>query len=286
MLTLKNNNENKTYSKVTHRLTFKFDNFIKHDHTNKTLTKRDVADYNQLLSDQMKCSTLTKTIKQLSKTLGRPLVILDAGCGEGVVLDEILSKNGLKEHVKRCVGISKHYFSGIAKVSEKHGKQFQFYLGCAQDILRKEPIKADLILDIWGALSYSKDRMGLIRQYYHVLNPHGQAYIYCNRKTLVKEPDESASHLFEILATQHSAQFASNKFSKLLCITRTSERLSSPNLELTSAIMEPSVMWSEPKGEQQRIDKLASLQKGNALAPVVTYSRAPHATRILRMKPF
>lgn len=106
---------------------------------------------------------------------------MDSGCGSGIAIDELLSDNELKSYLHHVSGISMHYFKDIESVLNKHGSRFTYYSGTVQDVLSNaiETTNAfDLITDLFGAYTYSSDKINLLKQYHQALKPGGIARIF------------------------------------------------------------------------------------------------------------
>ena len=168
-----------SYKKIISRLE-SFDQLPSEDKTNLTCIDRCVADYDSFLRIDLSELILSKAKKQ-----GRKINILDAGCGKGVVLSELLSSDDLNGAINTCTGVSVSYFDGIKKIKEQHEDRFIYYKGKVQDFLLEQKNQYDIIIDVWGAFSYSSDKLELFKLYYQALTLNGEAVVLSpNRSTL------------------------------------------------------------------------------------------------------
>lgn len=264
------------FTKVSHSTSYQFEHFKEQDKTNLTTNTRGISDYDNCFRSKKNLSSL---IKQLTRTQKHPLTILDAGCGSGKVLEQMLNDPRLNHIIDKAIGISKDYFSPIKNVMTSHPKRFTYYKGTVQDVLNKEPLKVDLILDVWGACAYSSDKLALIKQYYQTLKPGGKAFIFDKRRAKIyTRNNELESDLFDMLIQTNPGAFSKNKDSSLV-ITKVSERLDLSRFVLKS--------FRETSSIGPSLLSKHKLRAGNALAPTnITYELAPQQSMRLRVKPF
>lgn len=140
------------------------------DKKNLTRHDRTLEDYSIYVATLM--DDLQETILRDKK-----ITILDCGAGSGRALDDLLS-GPFKRQIKKCVGISLHYFDNVCSLFPKHRNKIEWYIGKAEQILPRMNEKFDLIFDIYGAYFYSPERPALINEYHRLLSPEGKANIY------------------------------------------------------------------------------------------------------------
>lgn len=187
------------------------------DAYNLTTTNRDLDNY----SNKFKIKIMD-VISNYYK-IDNKVSVLDSGCGQGVFCSDLLSIAEGK--LDKVFGISKDYFSSIAKITKRWPSNFVFYHGTAQEVLQKEKIEVNLIFDVWGAFSYSLEKMDLLKLYYDSLKLAGRAYIYlgsCHSAKDEYSPEPCLSFknddgsiskplpIIEALVTRYPGYFASN----------------------------------------------------------------------------
>ena len=261
-----------TTSQIKQRLAI-LATFREEDKTNLTVNYRSSYQYKiQLALD------LASTIKQLSQKLGRPLHLLDAGCGQGFAIDDYLSDPSLSEHLDLCTGASLHYFSHIHHLVEKHQQRFQYVYGKVQDYLAPLQAKFDLILDVCGAYLYSVDRIALLRLYHQALKPEGFAQICMHdfkdnillldgaqKKSFIEILCREYPETFEVRSTTFTNSLTNkNMTNYILTVRKMTSQFPVPFCEvkeftscITGALAEKVPLEEE----------FAAYQRGNAVAP-------------------
>jgi len=143
---------------------------------NFTRTKRNLYQYELLFNVD-----LYVMLEDVALQAGRNLKICDAGCGEAIAMDEILS-GGLAKYVKTITGISKHLYENIYKLVQRHGSRFNCFHGDVCDVLRGEKLRFNVIFDLWGPFLYKIQKLEVMQAYYDALEMNGIALIYigCN----------------------------------------------------------------------------------------------------------
>lgn len=256
---------NKEYTRVTPRSLNRFALFVSHDKTNGTRTTRQPEEYANRLGLKL---SLKEYIIQLSHERGRKIIILDGGCGSGTTVDLLLSDKELEDYIERIHGVSLHYFENIKSVMEKHTARFYYYAGTVQDVLANaaETFRAyDFIMDVWGAYSYSEDKLGLLKQYHQALNDGGVARVYSSDKNELKiksAKNRKASFFSEWSAKKFPDTFeyeSSSIFSKsgALIMRKTSARWPLESYDILSSQKVPAYGTVDISREE--------LQKQNAL---------------------
>lgn len=151
------------------------------DKTNLTTYNRTLNTYNDIL--QLNNQDIFAQLESF-KEHGKKITLLDCGAGSGKVIDELLS-GPYAGCIEKCIGISLHYFRGVAELFKKHQTKVEWIIGPAEYILPNLTTKFDLIFDVFGAYHYSPERALLIQQYHRVLKPDGITAIF------LKSLDES-----------------------------------------------------------------------------------------------
>lgn len=146
------------------------------DANNLTPASRDAMQY----ADQLNINLKRIIISRFNEVV-KKVKLLDAGCGKGVAINDLLSNSALNDYLESCTGVSKHYFANIELVLKKHGKRFNYIYGKAQAYLSELTNTFDIILDLWGAYFYSIDKIELLRLYHQALLPNGTAVIVLSR---------------------------------------------------------------------------------------------------------
>lgn len=177
-------------------------NLHAHDQTNITTCDRTLAVYsNWLFGDDI---TLTERLIALSKRLGRPLIVLDSGCGKGHAARDLICTPIIRDYIKKVIGISMHHFHSSEQIQQAHPNKFTYHVGTTQSVLSKAFGQVDVILDIWGAFAYSPDKAALLHQYHDCLAPHGQLFAFQRipRHTIntVVQTDAEEYPFFDFLA--------------------------------------------------------------------------------------
>jgi SAM-dependent methyltransferase len=218
------------------------------DKTNLTNVSRSFKTYLALTSGGDSDTNPASFLKERSHFLGRKLVVLDSGCGEGKAMKELLTSSKYKPYVKSCIGISLHYFKKTANLLAKHPKTFELYLGKSEQVLPSLSKKADLIVDVWAAYSYSKERSQLLKLYHQTLQPGGKAFIYYQPGTTVSKPGaEREVNFEESLSSAFPGTFSCHMPKRLrgsksvLVITKNSLRFPSIKHEIRKVTEECSI---------------------------------------------
>ncbi|MAZ45019.1 MAG: hypothetical protein CMF48_07590 [Legionellales bacterium] len=253
-----------------------------HDATNVTCSTRDLNEYSRwLFADEM---ALKERLIALKERLGKPLVILDAGCGQGYASRQLLSDPALEGIIASVIGVSLHHFHSLESLATDFPSRFRYYPGTVQNVLRKSTEQVHVILDLWGALAYSADKLSLLHQYHDVLVPGGQLYAFQRlerhtTQTLIHEGDET-TELFPFLHCQPGFSWSRRQGEKDTLLYQKNQA----HFPITGSI---SMTCSEetnittPKIKHSR--RLAAA--GNALVPkTVTYTL--HSRTSLRSKPY
>jgi len=249
------------YQRVTIQSLDRLNHFHSEDKTNITIINRTPEEYRVKLELN---TTLKDLICNIAKKTGKKIKILDVGCGEATTIDQLLSDNDLNSSVESISGISLHYFKNIKNVIEKHQKRFYYYLGTAENILSKaaEMHNAyDLILDVWGAYSYSENKLDLISLYHHALKPFGQAYIYSHGALLIKNEQGNAIEFSLWASQQHPETFSrvlKHDDACVIAIKKTTARLFLPTCNIESSEKKSTM----PRGYEF---SFYQLKKGNAI---------------------
>lgn len=138
----------------------------------------------------------------------KEISVLDCGAGKGKALNDLLTKYATM--VKKCIGISMHYFKEVDKYIEKHDGALEWHVEKAEVILPTLNEKINLITDLFGAYFYSCDRGTLLTQYYRLLADGGRAYIYLagQLQNSVIGLNAQEENLEESLVKKHSDIFA------------------------------------------------------------------------------
>ncbi|HSX20962.1 MAG TPA: hypothetical protein VLG38_07580, partial [Gammaproteobacteria bacterium] len=144
------------------------------DQTSSNLTNnhRDIKEYKDLLNTDIKLLVKSSYDKH------GPITILDAGCGKAIAMQELLKDTSTGPFIKSIIGISKDHFGEIKRALDKYPEKFIYYNGKAEVVLAQHKFAVHIIFDVWGAFTYSLEKMLLLQQYYAALELNGKAYIY------------------------------------------------------------------------------------------------------------
>ena len=245
------------FQRVNSRSLHKLKKFKAEDSTNLTHSYRHSTEYKELLCLEKPLETI---IANLSITMGKKISVLDAGCGECVAINDLLSNPLLNDAIQHISGASLHYFRNAKLVAEKHTKRFDLYLGKVQDVLSKSHEKYDLIIDAWGAFSYSSNKFDLLKQYHNALNPGGVAYIYVGKKLLISDKKKNID-FFEWAVKNHPETCALTSSSCKYSITLTKSTLRYPLSN--SAVISSREIPTLTRGSEY---SFFTLKQGNAIA--------------------
>lgn len=274
----------KPYTRVTHKSIFRFDDFKSEDSTNLTTTHRDTKHYSYLLN----IDSLPELILSIAKIKGKPIRILDAGCGKAVAIDELLTNQKLNGVIEQVTGASLNYFENIKSVMEKHGKRFYFYLGKVQDVLAKSHDTFDLILDAWGAFAYSEDKLSLLKQYHDALTPFGTAHVFAGKSRELTIVNDNEQVQFMSWVTKNFPENFTVKNSrnpryfheKVIKLKKISQRYLVPDFKVESSELIRSTVRHADLSHSK-------LKFGNALrVGNVTYEKSETQSVSLRPLPF
>lgn len=246
-----------SYKKIISRLD-SFDKLISEDKTNLTCTDRSIYKYNSALNTHV-----DELVLELAKKKGRKINILDAGCGNGSAIHELLSDRELNDAIDTCTGVSVSYFEHIKEVSRLHGDRFIYYKGKVEDVLKEQKNQYDIILDVWGAFSYSPYKLEVLELYYQALTLNGEARILSpDRSTLkIKSDIDGEVNLKDFcfrypnLLTFKSSR---DSYNHTINVTKTTVDLHFPKYKLES--------FEETSALNGSYD-IETLRTGNALCP-------------------
>lgn len=245
------------FIKATNYSLHRFKTFKSEDKTNLTHMNRTASEY----ADRLKIKEpLGKLIIDLSAKAGKKISILDAGCGACVAMDELLKDSELDGSIHRVTGVSMHYFKNAQLVTKSHPGRFVFYLGKVQDVLLKGFERFDLILDTWGAYSYSTNKFDLLKQYYESLHPGGIAHIYMGHIALSISVGGRNVPFFEWAIKNYPDIFSYTSPDCKSAVTITKSTLRFPFMSATT------LSSRERASISRREYTLFQLKHGNALA--------------------
>lgn len=224
------------HKKITHR------NVESHKYNDSTFSYacnncRSFSDYERYFRSDVsdnRYQDLSKYLALISKTTSQ-MTVLDCGAGNGTAMDSLLEANKV---VKKCTGISMHYFPSIAERIVKNQGRLNWYIGKAETILPRLNEKFDVITDVYGAYFYSSDRIELIKQYHRLLKPNGRAFVYlgCHHtENIIHLSNDRTAKLDEVLK-KYPKTFGWGKFyssKKYLVITKSTIRTPSLNYRVT-----------------------------------------------------
>lgn len=139
----------------------------------KNPNSRSLQDYDDITGVSSK-----KNINSLVALVPKKGVVIDLGGGIGAALHEMAKIKDINAIVINAQKPENFIPTGKTK------GQFEYVSGWAEIEIKKYKGKADLVLDIWGAFSYSIMKAELIEQAYAALKPGGRAFILFHpRKT-------------------------------------------------------------------------------------------------------
>ncbi len=235
------------------------------EETNLTNATRSLTDYSMKIC--IGELSLEEHLTNLALT-GKKIVILDCGAGSGKVIDALLS-GPYKESIKKCVGISLHYFKNVATLFEKHQSKIEWILGPAEKILPDLVEKFDIIFDVYGAHFYSAERPLIIEQYHRVLTMGGKASVHLENDTrniilkgkkrcyLEDSYEESAPDTFATFTMNHT-------LSQVFVITKCTEEFPGEKYVISSVKKCGSSIGKTALSHHK-------LKKGNAWRPIGVY---------------
>lgn len=188
------------HKKITHK------NVESHKYNDSTFSYacnncRSFYDYEKYFRSDVsdnRYQDLSKYLALISKTTSQ-MTVLDCGAGNGTAMDTLLEAN---MSVKKCTGISMHYFQSIEERIVKNQGRLEWYVGKAETILPSLNEKFDIITDVYGAYFYSSERIELIKQYHRLLKPNGRAFIYlgCNlTENIIHLSNDQTANFDEVL---------------------------------------------------------------------------------------
>ncbi|HEX4926226.1 MAG TPA: class I SAM-dependent methyltransferase, partial [Bdellovibrionales bacterium] len=103
-------------------------------------------------------------------------IVLDIGGGTGRAMFELALQTLARVFVINTQRYSKQ--SLVEAAGADPGARFRFLSGFVEDILPRFKNRAKLIVDMWGAFSYSPAKAEIVEAVYAALKPGGQAVIY------------------------------------------------------------------------------------------------------------
>lgn len=224
-----------SFLKITYKNKRKLSELISEDETDITGHKRGVNHYAERLA--ITPQSLIDKISLLSLEKNRKIQLLDAGCGSGVFINELLSNKNLNDYLKSCSGISKSYFSQIESVINLHGNRFNYYYGFAHNILQQLTNRFDLITDICGPLMYCTDKLLLLRLYFNALKKDGVAYLHSSGGITIMNAQRREVLMDIYLCSQFPETFSlrwDEKFRPVLMMKKTSEHFPVPKFTVKS----------------------------------------------------
>jgi len=261
----------KPYTKVTSRSQSLFSEFKSEDKNNTTKSDRSPQSYAYFFGLNI---SVNKLISNIAKSSGRSINILDSGCGQAFVIDQLLSDANLNNCIESITGVSLHYFTNTQKVMAKHGKRFKYYSGKVQDVLAKDSETHnafDLIFDVWGAYKYSEDKLGLIKQYHQALKPEGRAYVYLGKENVFIKNESGQKVKFAEWAVKTFPEtfqvIDSHRLNskKTLIIAKTTARLLIPEFKIESSEEKPSFGYPYKFDKKSFLTQKEKYKHGNAL---------------------
>ncbi len=102
--------------------------------------------------------------------------VLDAGCGQAIFCEEVLS--AMRDKLRAVYGISIDDSRQAAQLQDREPK-FTFIHNSVENVLPMfRANKVDLIFDIFGPATYGKDIIQVLRLYYEHLSIGGKAFIF------------------------------------------------------------------------------------------------------------
>ena len=200
-------------------------------------------------------------------------LIIDLGAGQGVAMKEAVESGAFERAV--AIDFHDHTEAGHWMITETEVLHRVVYeQGAAETILPKYFSAADVIVDNYGAFTYSSARLHLLESAYRALRPGGRAYIRTPPVAFVIQPDRTLIPLGEHLSKKYP-QFFSVRFNEswsaqrplhhemvgahqVLIMTR-SKSDPFPRLTLT---VEQEYFWTHPQDKRMKF-------------PVVIYRREP-----------
>lgn len=100
-------------------------------------------------------------------------------------------------------------FSVQLREAESRG-QVRYLVGYAEELLPQMEDQIFLLTDVWGAFSYSPERVRLLENYYNALTAHGEARIFVSGvySTYVLSPDKERMSLIRYLTMRYPDIFS------------------------------------------------------------------------------
>lgn len=188
---------------ITYRSTHRFPEKTEDD-TNITVTYRGITSYFEIFDKRLpEGMRLQEFVNSRPLSCGRKIKVLDSGAGEGYAMHTLLESEFGKS-IKQVTGISLHAFKVVLDILEMHKSRVKWYLGDAATVMKKLPTEYDLVIDLWGAYSYSKERVDLIKRIHRILLDGGRAYIFFAAENLLYKKSKCIE---QKLAAKHPETF-------------------------------------------------------------------------------
>jgi hypothetical protein len=146
--------------------------------------------------------------KRLQKLVGKDEIVLDLGGGQGRAMFELVMQTMARAFVINTQKFSAQPWIVMHRLSVFD--RLTYIADYAENALRKFKNKAKLIVDMWGAFSYSPSKKEIIELTYEALVPGGEAHFFwaSERYSLEVKTPTGAIPLSQWLVAKHPDIFS------------------------------------------------------------------------------